>query len=91
MRLQISRIRAIVAALIAREGIDLDAQDIIRSEETSTRAVRYEIDAEVNWEHCRQGMLRDVRPGIYRRCATFVDPFRDERTTMTSSRTDDSW
>jgi hypothetical protein len=51
VRLQVSRIRAVLAALIAVERLDLNAEDILRSEETSTRVVRYKIDADVNWEH----------------------------------------
>jgi hypothetical protein len=51
VRLQVSRIRRAIAVLIAEEGLDLIAEDILRSEETSTRAVRYKIDADVTWEH----------------------------------------
>lgn len=52
VRQQVMRIRTVLRALIANERLDLDAEDIIRSEETSTRAVRYTLDVDVSWEHC---------------------------------------
>jgi hypothetical protein len=51
VRQQVKRIRSVLSALIAEEGLNLVAEDIIRSEETSTRVVRYMMDANVNWEH----------------------------------------
>lgn len=52
VRQQIKRIRGVLADLIAEEGLDLKAEDIIQSEETSTRVVRYRVNAEVRWRHC---------------------------------------
>lgn len=51
VRKQIERIREQLDALFAEEGIPLRARDIIRSEESSTRLVRYRIVADVSWEH----------------------------------------
>jgi len=51
VRKQIERIREQLDALFAEEGIPLRARDIIRSEESSTRLVRYRINADVSWEH----------------------------------------
>lgn len=51
VRQQIRRMRAVLAELIKEEGLDLDANEIIRSEETSTRVVRYRITIDVIWEH----------------------------------------
>ena len=51
VRQQVMRIRGVLATLIAKEELDLDAEDILRSEGTSTRAVRYKINVDVIWEH----------------------------------------
>ena len=51
VRQQIRRMRDVLAQLIKEEGLDLDAWEIIRSEETSTRVVKYRITIDVVWEH----------------------------------------
>jgi hypothetical protein len=51
VRQQIKRMRDVLANLISEESLDLDAWDIIRSIESSTRTVRYFIDAELSWRH----------------------------------------
>ena len=51
VRKQIERIRQVLAKLIVKENLHLDASNIIRSEETSTRAKRYRINADVSFEH----------------------------------------
>jgi hypothetical protein len=52
VRQQIKRIRTVLQKLFDEEGLDLKASDIIRSEETSTRSVRYRINADVlRWVH----------------------------------------
>jgi hypothetical protein len=51
VRQQIKRIRDVLAELIENEGLGIDAWDIISSVETSTRAVRYRINAKVSWKH----------------------------------------
>jgi hypothetical protein len=51
VRKQVERIRAVLQKLIDDEGLNLRATDIIRSEESSTRAVRYRIWADVSYEH----------------------------------------
>jgi len=51
VRKQIQRIREQLDALFAEDGLPLRAKDIIRSEESSTRLVRYRINADVTWEH----------------------------------------
>lgn len=51
VRQQIKRIREALALLFEEEGLDLDAWDIVRSEESSTRVVRYRINADVSWVH----------------------------------------
>jgi len=51
VRQQIKRVRSVLTKLIEEEGLDLKADDIIRSEETSTRVVRYRIACDVSWEH----------------------------------------
>ena len=53
VRQQVKRIRVVLQKLIDDEGLDLDASSIIRSEETSTRSVRYRIDTDVSWIHRR--------------------------------------
>lgn len=51
VRQQIKRIRDVLQKLFDEEGLDLNAPDIIRSEETSTRSVRYRFNANVTWVH----------------------------------------
>ena len=51
IRQQIKRMRGVLTDLIEDECLDLDAWDIIRSIESSTRAVRYLVDADVTWRH----------------------------------------
>ena len=51
VRLQVSRIRGVLTALFAEHELDLLAEEIIRSEATSTRAVTYKLDTDVRWEH----------------------------------------
>ena len=51
VRQQVKRIRDVLQKLVDDEGLDLDASSIIRSEGTSTRCVRYRINADVNWVH----------------------------------------
>jgi hypothetical protein len=51
VRQQIKRVRAVLQKLFDEEGLDLNATDIIRSEETSTRSVRYRINADLRWVH----------------------------------------
>ena len=46
------------------KGLDLNASDIIRSEETSTRSVRYRFNANVTWVHWPpqdgEGLIADL-------------------------------
>lgn len=67
VRMQVSRIRGMLTALIVEEELDMDAEEIIRSEVTSTRTVRYKIDADVSWEHLprQKGRGRHSNPYIY--------------------------
>lgn len=51
VRQQIKRIRDFLQKLFDEEGLDLNASDVIRSEETSTRSVRYRLNADVTWVH----------------------------------------
>jgi hypothetical protein len=51
VRQQIRRIRKVLADLIEEQSLDLDARDIICSVESSTRMVRYSINAKVTWKH----------------------------------------
>jgi hypothetical protein len=51
VRQQVKRSRDVLQKLIDDEGLDLDASSIICSEETSTRSVRYHINADVSWIH----------------------------------------
>jgi hypothetical protein len=51
IRQQIKRMREVLRDLFEEEGIDLNAWDIIRSIESSTRTVRYLVDADVTWRH----------------------------------------
>jgi hypothetical protein len=51
VRQQIKRIRGVLQQLFDDEGLELRASDIIRSEETSTRSVRYRLNANVTWVH----------------------------------------
>lgn len=51
VRQQIKRIRDVLAELIRREGLPLNAADIIRSEVTSTRVTGYRIAVDVGWKH----------------------------------------
>ncbi len=48
---QIKRIRDTLQKLFDEEGLDLDPSSIIRSEETSTRSVRYRLVADVIFWH----------------------------------------
>jgi hypothetical protein len=62
VRVQVMRIRAAFAAVISEQGLDLDAEAILRSEETSTRVVRYKLAADISWEHwhlwdCEESIL----------------------------------
>ena len=51
VRQQIKRSRDMLADLIEDQELDLDAWDIICSVETSTRAMKYRINAKVSWKH----------------------------------------
>ena len=51
VRKKIERIRGVLQQVFDDEGLDLKASDIIRSEETSTRSVRYRLYAKVTWVH----------------------------------------
>jgi hypothetical protein len=51
VRKQLQRIREVMADFFAANGIDLDPWAIIRSEPTSTREVKYRVDAVVTWDH----------------------------------------
>jgi hypothetical protein len=52
VRQQIRRIRKVLAKLIAHEGLDFAAEELICSQESSTKSVRYFINAgTVRWEH----------------------------------------
>jgi hypothetical protein len=51
VRQQIKRSREVLTDLIEQEGLDLNAWDIICSVESSTRMVRYRINAQVTWKH----------------------------------------
>lgn len=51
VRKQIERIRAVIEQLIAREKLELDAFEILRSEETSTLCKQYRINADVSFDH----------------------------------------
>ena len=44
------RIRRIMAELFEEEHLTLDPNEILRSEPTSTRQIRYSIRAVVTWE-----------------------------------------
>ncbi|MGB6688543.1 MAG: hypothetical protein WBE76_11935 [Terracidiphilus sp.] len=73
VRQQIRRMRDVLAILIKEEGLDLDAKEVIRSEETSTRVVRYRIGIDVMWEHWQRPenpdeffdpRIPDIPPGL---------------------------
>jgi hypothetical protein len=51
VRKQIERIREAIAKLIVAHGLELDAFEILRSEETSTLSKRYRINADVSFDH----------------------------------------
>ena len=51
VRKQLQRIREVMADFFAGNRIDLDPLDIIRTESTSTREVKYRVDAAVTWDH----------------------------------------
>lgn len=51
VRQQVKRVRDVLQKLIDDEGLGLNASNIICSEETSTRSVRYRINADVSWIH----------------------------------------
>jgi len=51
IRKKIERIRGVLQQVFDDEGLDLKASDVIRSEETSTRSVRYRLHANVTWVH----------------------------------------
>jgi hypothetical protein len=51
VRKQLHRIREIMAEFFAANVIDLNPWTIIRSEPTSTREVRYRVDAVVSTDH----------------------------------------
>ncbi len=51
VRQQIKRIRAILAKCFSDANLDFDPAAIIRSHATSTREVRYQVEANVTWEH----------------------------------------
>ena len=51
LRQKVKRIRGVLQKAFDEEGLDLKASDIIRSEETSTRSVRYRLHANVTWVH----------------------------------------
>jgi hypothetical protein len=51
VRQQIKRCREVLADLIEREELNLDEREIICSVKSSTRTVRYQINATVSWKH----------------------------------------
>ena len=51
VRMQIMRVRRILDELLWSAGIDIKASTILRSINSSTRVVRYFVDAEVEWVH----------------------------------------
>jgi hypothetical protein len=51
VRQQVKRIRENFAQCFRQAGIDLDPVTIIRSQVTSTREVKYQVEADVTWEH----------------------------------------
>ena len=51
VRQQIKRIREALTALIEEEDLDLDAWDIVQSEKSSTKVVRYRLVADVQVTH----------------------------------------
>jgi len=50
-RQQMKRMRDVLAALIAEEGLDITVDDILRTERTSSGTALYRIVADVGWEH----------------------------------------
>lgn len=51
VRKKVERIRGVLQKVFDEEALDLKVSDIIRSEETSTRSVRYRLHANVTWIH----------------------------------------
>ena len=51
VRQQIKRMREVLAELIREHGLNLNAWDILRSEETSNSTVLYRMALDVNWTH----------------------------------------
>jgi hypothetical protein len=64
VRKKIERIRGVLQQVFDDEGLDLKASDIIRSEETSTRSVRYRLYAKVTWVHWPLPQSEDVASGL---------------------------
>jgi hypothetical protein len=64
VRKKIERIRAVLQQVFDDEGLDLKASDIIRSEETSTRSVRYRLYAKVTWVHWPLPQGEDVASSL---------------------------
>jgi len=51
VRQQVHRIRACMAQCFAEAHLDIDPEDVLRSEPTSTREKTYRLVANVSWEH----------------------------------------
>jgi hypothetical protein len=68
VRKQIERIRKTLTGLFKEEGLDLNAWDIVRSEDSSTKVVRYRINIDVKWWHLSvPGTIKLRRLSISRR------------------------
>jgi hypothetical protein len=51
VRQQVRRIRDCMAQCFAKADLDIDPEDVLRSEPTSTREKTYRLVANVSWEH----------------------------------------
>jgi hypothetical protein len=73
IRQQIRRMRRALAIVIADESLDLDANSIIRSVETSTGTVLYSTGCAVSWDHWPQNDMHwnskieipNIHPSVY--------------------------
>jgi hypothetical protein len=51
VRQQVRRIRDCMAQCFAKADLDIDPEEVLRSEPTSTNEVKYRLHADVSWEH----------------------------------------
>jgi hypothetical protein len=51
IRQQVRRIRACMAQCFTEAHLDINPEDVLRSEPTSTREIKYRLVANVSWEH----------------------------------------